>query len=94
MQTLKRLIRQRKYPLKELVARLGEHEGTSAVLNAIPSRIISTKKPNNVYLTKDGDIVEVLHAIRCKPPIKSYACRKFIQPKSYHVIQNWLVFMR
>lgn len=60
MQKLKKLVRQRKNPLVEIVARLGELENFSSKQSSGMSKkhlsLICTKSPNNVYLTSSGEI--------------------------------------
>ena len=60
MQKLKKLVRQRKNPLVEIVARLGELENFSSKQSLGMSKkhlsLNSTKSPNNVYLTSSGEI--------------------------------------
>lgn len=89
MQQLKRLIRQRRDPLKEIVARLLELDKLPIKPNKITSYRLCTKPPNNVFMTKDGHLVELLK-IRFTNITdtlkKTFLCRRFLITSNFFTV--------
>lgn len=89
MQSFKKLIRQRRDPLVEIVARLKELDKMDNIrISASTVLQLSVKPPDNVYITVEDDIVELLR-IKFKDsatvikPTRYYVCRKYLEKTDY-----------
>lgn len=82
MQVFKKLIRQRRAPLVELVRRLKERENISDDKPSPSPLAIDIRSPNNVYLTKAGEIVEIQRlryiAGEGGQLERAFLCRKYV----------------
>ena len=78
MQKLKKLVRQRKNPLVEIVARLGELENLSSKQSSGMSK---------KHLTSSGEIIELLRVrflnLQDSSMSKSYLCRKYLKKRDF-----------
>lgn len=87
MKVYKRIIRQRKNPLVEIVRRLGELDSLKHYGKTIKSQKVLCKPPDNVYMTVNGDIIEALQVRYHKASEghvhKMYRCRKYYDKKDF-----------
>lgn len=91
MQVIKQSIRQGNAPLAQAVKRVKErlHQPGKSCASSVP-RSISTKPPNNVYLTKEGHVIELVKISYATNGNggqleKQYICRRYLQPQNEFV---------